>query len=202
MSGRQDITPTDDLEALSSAPVLSIGYGRRTIEQVVGLLAACGVQFVADVRSTPWSKFKPEFSQTHLAEALRASGIRYVFMGAELGGRPEDPDCYDEDGRVDYIACARRLEFSRGIDRLVTASRTGHRVAMLCSEGRPEDCHRTKLVGRALLEVGVEVQHLDEHGALRSQDEILDRLRGSQMTLIDEETSMLKSRGRYRVASL
>lgn len=182
-------------------PLLTFGYGSRAEADVLALLARHGVKYVIDVRSVPWSRYRPEFSQDQLASALRAHGIRYLFMGGELGGRPEDSTCYDEDGRVDYRACERRPAFQEGIARLQGAWQAGHSLALMCSEGRPEDCHRTKLVAAALIEVGVEVRHIDEHGKLRSHDEVLDRLRDSQTTLLEEPDLIAKSRGRYRAAA-
>jgi uncharacterized protein (DUF488 family) len=182
------------------APLVTFGYGARRIGEAVRLLKQHHVEFVVDVRSVPWSRFQPDFSQDHLVDALRNHGVRYLFMGAELGGLPDEPECYDSDGRVDYRACARRPAFRKGIDRLVTAAVAGHRIAIMCSEGRPEDCHRTKLVSEALVEAGVEVRHLDERDQLCSHDQILDRLRGSQMALLDDDERLVKSRGRYRAA--
>jgi uncharacterized protein (DUF488 family) len=196
--GSADACP---LGSRQNAPLLTFGYGARRLEEAVRLLKQHDVEFLVDVRSVPWSRFQPDFSQDHLVDALRGHGIRYLFMGAPLGGRPDEPECYDSDGRVDYRACARRPAFRSGIDRLVTAAAAGYRIAIMCSEGRPEDCHRTKLVSEALVEAGVDVRHLDERNELRSHTEILDRLRGSQMALIDDDERLVKSRGRYRAAA-
>jgi uncharacterized protein (DUF488 family) len=182
-------------------PLLTFGYGSRSESDILALLAQHGVKYLVDVRSVPWSRYRPEFSQDRLASSVRVHGVRYLFMGNELGGRPDDPDCYDDDGRVDYRACERRPAFREGIARLQGAWRAGHSLALMCSEGRPEDCHRTKLVAAALVEAGVEVRHIDERGALRSHDEVLDRLRGSQIALLEDPGLVAKSRGRYRAAA-
>jgi uncharacterized protein (DUF488 family) len=124
-------------------------------------------------------------------------------MGEELGGRPNDPDCYDEDGRVDYEACKRRPAFREGIERLRVAWEQGQRVALLCSESRPENCHRSKLVGAALAEAGITVTHLDEDGTPIGQEEVMNRLQGGQLSLFDDLQAgrATKSRGRYRIGS-
>jgi len=188
-------------QLVAQAPLLTIGYGTRAVTDVLALLTHHGIKFLIDVRSTPWSRYRPEFSQDQLAPSLRAHGIRYLFMGDELGGRPDDPACYDSDGRVDYRACESRPAFREGVARLQGAWRAGHSVALMCSEGRPEDCHRTKLVATALVEVGVVVRHVDEDGRLRSHNEVLDRLRGPQTTLLEDPGLIAKSRGRYRAAA-
>ncbi len=178
--------------------LLTLGYGSRSKEEVLALLNRYRIDYLIDVRSTPWSRYRPEFSQDRLARSLRDQDIRYVFMGAELGGRPDDPDCHDEEGRVDYRACENRQLFREGIARLCGAWAAGHPVALMCSEGRPEDCHRTKLVAVALVKVGVDIRHIDENGTLRSHDEVLDRLRDPQTTLLDNPNLIAKSRSRYR----
>lgn len=182
-------------------PLTTFGYGARSRDETLALLARYGIAFVIDVRSVPWSRYRPEFSQDQLAASLQAHDVRYVFMGDELGGRPEDPACYDDEGRVDYRACAQRPAFRAGIERLRDAWVSGHSVALMCSEGRPENCHRTKLVAAALVEAGVDVRHVDEHGKLRTHSEVLDRLRGSQTTLLEDADLLAKSRNRYRVAA-
>lgn len=193
-------TSVDITRRAPPLPLVTFGYGSRPQGETLTLLADHGIDYVIDVRSVPWSRYRPEFSQDQLAASLRAHGVRYVFMGGELGGRPEDPACYDDDGRVDYRACERQPAFRDGIQRLRSAWEAGHSVALMCSEGRPEDCHRTKLVAAALIDAGVDVRHLDEHGELRSHGEVLDRLRGSQTTLIDNPDLLAKSRNRYRAA--
>lgn len=194
-------TPGEDGGRLASQPsLLTFGYGSRSEEETFALLVGYGIEYVIDVRSSPWSRYRPEFSRDHLVLSLRDHGIRYLFMGNELGGRPDDPACYDDDGRVDYGACARRPAFREGILRLRNAWEDGHSVALMCSEGRPEDCHRTKLVAAALIEVGVEIRHIDECGTLQSHGEVLDRLRGPQTTLLEDPSLIAKSRGRYRAA--
>jgi hypothetical protein len=190
------LTPNPEL----GMPLMTFGYGARSCGEMLALLARYGIGYVIDVRSVPWSRYRPEFSQDQLAASLRAYDVRYVFMGDELGGRPEDPACYDDEGRVDYRACAQQPAFRAGIGRLRDAWVSGHSVALMCSEGRPEDCHRTKLVSAALVETGVDVRHIDEQGELRTHDEVLDRLRGPQTTLLEDADLLAKSRNRYRAA--
>jgi uncharacterized protein (DUF488 family) len=182
-------------------PLLTFGYGARSVEEVLDLLGSHGVGYVVDVRSAPWSRYQPGFSKDQFASLLIERGMRYVFMGQELGGRPEAPECYDAEGRVDYRACERQRTFRAGIERLRKAWEAGHPVALMCSEGRPEACHRTKLVARVAIAEGIEVRHIDERGVIRSQEEVLDRLRTSQTTLIEDESLVAKSRNRYRPVS-
>jgi hypothetical protein len=97
--------------------MMTFGYGSRSQGEALALLARYGIHYVIDVRSVPWSRYRPEFSQDHLAASLRTHGVRYVFMGSELGGRPDDPSCYDGDGRVD---AARRSRSPREVAESVS----------------------------------------------------------------------------------
>lgn len=103
-----------------SPPIYTIGYGRRPAQEILALLHRYGIQELLDVRSQPYSRFQPAFSRKPLAEALARAGIRYVFMGDLLGGRPADPALY-RDGRVDYAALARTPAYHAGFQRLVKA---------------------------------------------------------------------------------
>lgn len=180
--------------------LLTLGYGKRTIDDVLSLLQIHRVRFLVDIRSIPKSRYHPDFSQDTLKQHLRKSDISYLFLGRELGGRPDDPDCYDEDGRVDYEACKRRPAFREGINRLCDAWQKGHRVALLCSESRPQDCHRSKLVGVVVCETGLDVVHVDEDDSLVKQQEVMERLREGQLPLFSDFTpdKALRSRRSYR----
>jgi hypothetical protein len=185
------IDPTDEPAA---PPIFSIGHGGRTLDDLIRLLAA---HAVADVRSRPYSRHQPEFNREPLAAALQRHGLRYLFLGEQLGGRPDDPDCY-RDGKVDYERCRDRPAFRDGIARLRQAREQRRRVALLCSEGKPEECHRSKLIGQALADEGIAVAHLDEAGRLLTQQQVIDRLTGGQRTLFGDVPAAAASRRRYR----
>lgn len=175
--------------------VLTIGYGARELDEFLKLLLAHGVRYLIDVRSAPYSKFKPDFSRDALAQTARERGLEYVYLGDQLGGQPDDPACY-ADGKVVYEAVARRVAYQQGIERVVRAQARGLRIVLMCSEGKPELCHRTKLIGETLVTRGVPVAHIDENGVLLSQGEALDRLTGGQLNLFGENS--FTSRKRYR----
>src|SRR5262245_9376349 len=132
--------------------VFSIGHGGRSLDAVVLQLKTLDVPFLIDVRSSPFSRFQPAFSRDPLRAQLEAHRVKYVFMGDLLGGRPSDRDCYDDEGKVDYQKCRTKDFFLRGIERLETAHVKGVRVCLLCSEGKPWECHRSKLIGWVLQE--------------------------------------------------
>lgn len=155
--------------------VFTIGHGGRNFDEVVAQLRAIGVRFVVDVRSQPYSRYQPEFSRTALEQALATAGLRYIFMGNQLGGRPGDPSCYTENGNVDYAECRQRDFFQEGIKRLLTACARGYSLALLCSEGDPANCHRSALIGNELYDCGLQVLHLMPDGSQKVHSEIMQR---------------------------
>ena len=154
--------------------VLTIGHSNHPLQTFLALLERHGVTALADVRSAPYSRFNPQFNRKALDANLEAVGIRYVFMGRALGGRPDDPSCY-EDGRVRYDRLAETPLFREGLERIVDGA--GREcIALMCAEKEPLDCHRTILVGRSLAECGIGVAHILANGALEPHDETMGRL--------------------------
>lgn len=144
------------------------------MEWLEKLLCMHRVTSLADVRSSPYSRFNPQFNRKALAQWLQEAGIAYEFLGRELGGRSGDPADY-EGGRVRYDRLAARPRFENGIKRILRRP-PDDRVALLCAEKEPLDCHRTLLVAPALTERGTRVQHILADGTLESHDESMDRL--------------------------
>ena len=154
--------------------VLTIGHSTHSLEAFVNLLKAHGVGVVADVRSTPYSGYSPHFNRESLRSALRQHQIRYVFLGRELGARSDDPACY-EDGRVQYKRLAQTELFQRGIERIESGSNS-YRIALMCAEKDPLECHRAILVAPALRRNGTPVQHILADGRLEDHDASITRL--------------------------
>ena len=157
-----------------SQVIYTIGHSNHPNERLVDLLHQHGVSALADVRSVPYSGHWPQFNKEVLASSLAAAGIAYVFLGRELGARREEPGCY-ENGRVSFHEVVKQPLFQEGIRRLLEGTKT-HRVALMCAEKAPLDCHRMVLVCRCLKSMGVEVRHILEDGCIESQEEAEARL--------------------------
>jgi uncharacterized protein (DUF488 family) len=185
---------------VNTVAIYTIGYGARDIDAFIAALRRYGITYLIDVRSRPYSRFKPEFSREALEARLREAGIRYVFMGDLLGGRPDDTDCYDAEGKVDYTKVSEKEFYLAGIERLAKAQAQGLPVSLMCSEGKPEMCHRTKLIGKTLVQRGIPVAHIDETDELIGQDAVLSRLTGGQPSLFGDDLLPGTSRKRYSPA--
>ncbi len=160
-----------DLSRRGGCSVMSIGHSTHPLGVFFDLLQRNEVEVVADVRTSPFSRFNPQFNRDSLQLRLRAVGIRYIFLGKELGGKPDRDEFYDPDGHVLYGRLARTDLFKAGLDRLI--DRAGRfRVAIMCSEEDPSECHRFLLVTRALQRKRVEVAHIRGNGKTQRTEEM------------------------------
>lgn len=128
--------------------IFTVGHSSHDAAHFIDLLKRHAITAVADVRSHPYSRRNPQFRKRALEALLTGHGIAYVFLGRELGARRDDPACY-VDGRVQYDRVAREPSFQAGLARVLTGTKR-YRVALMCAEKDPAECHRTILVSRAL----------------------------------------------------
>ncbi len=143
-----------------------LGHSNHPIDRFLGLLQSQGVETLVDIRSTPASRFYPQYNRRRLEEALGQAGIRYVYLGDLLGGRPKDPALY-LGGRLpvrgeknppqpDFARMMRLESFQSGIEQLLGIARAS-RAAVLCKEENPAACHRHQLVAAYLSRAHPEV---------------------------------------------
>jgi len=154
--------------------LFTIGHSNHDIMTLVNLLQQHGVQVVADVRSHPFSARLSQFNRPLLEHDLDKSGLKYVFLGRELGARREEHNCYVE-GQARYDLVAKTPAFAEGLRRLLKGL-DEYRVVLLCAEKDPLTCHRTILVCRHLRGLGFSIQHIHEDGSLESHEALEERL--------------------------
>ena len=159
---------------MTQAQIFSIGHSNHTIDKFLSLLAKSEINMVVDVRSAPFSRMFPQFNQETLKKSLNENSIGYLFLGDQIGGRSNDPDDY-LDGQVVYKALAQKEAFKAGVERLKEGS-TKYRIALLCSEKEPLDCHRTLLVSEALANSDIPVGHIHADGTVEAHEDALARL--------------------------
>src|SRR6201996_2119137 len=162
---------------MASLAVWTIGHSTPPVDTLVELLRGHGIEALADVRSAPYSRHNPQFKKETLQSSVEQAGLRYVWLGAELGGRPPEPEFYDAKGHARYDLVAQTERFQAGLERLLTGA-ASYRVVIMCSEEDPSRCHRRLLVTRALAERGVEVRHLRGNGSVISEEELDRELAG------------------------
>lgn len=159
--------------SVSTKAVWSMGHSNFTIDEFIDLALWREIQVIADVRSMPYSKYTPQFNKELLSSTLTKAGIRYQFMGDSLGGRPPEPDLYDDEGHVLYSELAKNFRFKSGVERLCIESEK-ERVAMMCSEESPQNCHRRLLISRVLSDQGVDTLHIRGNRSVQSNAELIN----------------------------
>jgi uncharacterized protein (DUF488 family) len=146
--------------------VFTIGHSNHSPEHFVDLLRRHGITALCDVRSKPHSRMWPQFNREEIEQTLSSSGVEYRFLGKELGGRSGLP----------YEQVAETELFRHGLKRLQVGVRQNLRIAIMCAEKEPLDCHRTILVARHLTALGVNVEHIGADGELETHSDALARL--------------------------
>ncbi len=165
--------------------VYTIGYGNLEVNRFIKLLKDNNIQVLCDIRSLPYSKFNPDFSKDTLEISLRKNSIKYIFMGNELGGRSDDPNCYDENDQIDYEKYAETDIFKKGLERLLGGI-DKYVIALMCSEKEPERCHRSLLVARFLKEKHSNIKHIHHDLSVESHADFEQRI----VKTMDKNTSI------------
>lgn len=166
--------------------VYTIGHSSHSVELFSELLVQHAVQVLVDVRSAPYSRYAPQFDHDILPRTLNKVGIKYLFLGRELGGRPDKQEYYDADGHVVYSRITADPAFIGGIERLERGM-TEFRIALMCGEEDPAHCHRRLLVTRVLMERGHEVLHIRGDGRVMSDEEVSLE---SRKSLVNEQPAL------------
>ena len=154
------------------SPLYTIGHSTHDFPRFIELLKQHEIEIVADVRSRPFSRL-PWFCRPSLESELKENGIRYVFLGQELGARRDERECYIGD-RANYDRIAQTPLFQKGLERLKVGIGKC-RIALMCAEKDPLDCHRTILVCRYAKDFS-EVFHIHADGSLESHEKAETRL--------------------------
>lgn len=155
-------------------PLFTIGHSNYSSERLLELLEYHGVGALADVRSMPYSRYLPHFNKPALQEYLPQADIRYVFLGEELGARPNDPSCY-VDGKAVYEKIAATEAFQKGLQRLLKGLQN-YRIVLLCAEKDPLTCHRAILVCQHLVPSNLEIAHIHSDGELEFHEDLEERM--------------------------
>jgi uncharacterized protein (DUF488 family) len=159
---------------MAAFDLFTIGHSNIPAERFLSMLRDAGVNAIADVRSTPFSRFFPWFSAKNLAPLLAQENMLYLPYGEPLGGRPRNASLYC-DGVADYDAMARQPQFEVGLERL-RADAMHRRVCLMCAEREPLDCHRCLLVARALAGRGLAIGHILHDGTIEPHPATEQRL--------------------------
>ena len=168
---------------MKESTIYSIGHGNKKIEDFIKELKSFDIHFLLDIRSKPYSKWNPQFNQNQLKFELKKNEITYVFVGDVLGGLPDDRSCYNYEGKVVYDLIKEKDFFKKGLERLTNANKKHINLAIMCSESKPEECHRSKLIGQELLKKDVSLNHIVSKTRIKSQQTVMNELTKGKGTI-------------------
>jgi len=154
----------------------TIGHSDHTTEHFIELLKKQNINCLVDIRSSPYSQHTPQFNKELLMGELKKENILYLYMGNTLGGRYTNPELLFPDGKVDYEKVRQTTNFIRGIEKVIEEIKKGKKLALMCSEKEPFDCHRFVLVACELQKRGIVVKHIMENDSLVLNTELEKKL--------------------------
>ncbi|MBC8000346.1 MAG: DUF488 domain-containing protein [Leptolyngbya sp.] len=160
------------------------------MEDFLNILERHEITVLVDVRSNPFTKYSAHFNQVPLRNSMQQAGLKYLFLGRELGGKPNDESFYDDEGYLRYDRVADSPMFKTGLSRVLSGIEN-YSIALMCGEENPTGCHRRLLIARVLLDHGVSVSHIRSGGNIQSESDLVrdeERSDGGaqQLTLFSE----------------
>lgn len=156
--------------------LFTIGHSQYDIKYFIGLLKEYGVDYLLDVRSTPYSKYAEQYNKENISRELEVANIKYTFMGKYFGARPQNIDLYNNEGYLDFEKVRKSRDFNKGIENVILGLNQGHRIALMCTEKEPIDCHRAILVARAFELQMIYAKHILPNGGILTQKQLNEQL--------------------------
>jgi uncharacterized protein (DUF488 family) len=168
---------------MQSTQIYTIGHSNQDVATFLQLLKDNVIQVVVDVRSAPYSRYVPQFNKKEIEAAITDAGLKYVFMGDAIGGKPSDPKYLGVHGKIMYDKLAAAATFQQGLDRLTKGMTDGWTIALMCAEEDPFKCHRHLLIANELeLKRKIPVWHIRSDNSPIRAKEHLENMSG-QMEL-------------------
>lgn len=147
----------------------TIGHSTKSFEELIELLREHAIQILVDVRSWPSSNRYPHFNRENLAKSLQENGVRYEWLGEQLGGYrkkglgEESPNkAWRSQGFRNYADHTTTEQFREGVKKLLKLAECG-RVALMCAEQLYWRCHR-RIISDYLTVKGHAVTHIVSKG--------------------------------------
>jgi uncharacterized protein (DUF488 family) len=148
--------------------ILTIGCGNLSIQDFIKNLKKNEVQVVLDIRTTPFSRFRPHFNKERFKQSLQESGIGYQFMGKSLGGIPKSPE-FLTDGEVDNNKIRKSINYQKGLNYIEKGLEFDCKMVLVCDCSEYKNCPRHNLLGIDLEKLGYEVIHILRDGSITQE---------------------------------
>ena len=147
----------------------TVGHSSHSFEEFAELLSRQKIDVVVDTRSAPYSRYAPQFDREILQRTLSKSGLKYLFLGGDLGVAHKWE--YDSQGHVVYGRIKSDPSFSSGIERLERGI-TEFRVALMCGKRIRLIATGVCLIGRTMVERGHQIMHIRADGRIQTDAEV------------------------------
>jgi hypothetical protein len=157
---------------VTRAPIFTVGHSDRSWENLVETLQAQRTDTVVDVRTTPFSRRHPQFNKSVLDASLPRAGMAYLYLGVELGARRTERNVLSADGQVSFVKVGDDPSFKQALGIIEERANEGKRLAILCAEGEPWDCHRFPMIAYQLERDGFEVLHILRNRSVMTHGEV------------------------------
>ncbi len=179
--------------------IYTIGHSNYTLEDFICRLRKYDIEYVADIRGTPYSKYNKQYDKNVIAANLNLYGVKYVYMGKEFAAQRQDRSLYLPGGYADFEKVKRDADFLSGVERLKRGTEKGYCIALMGARQNPVECHRYALVGRWLTTYGFEVRHILHEGGVATQSQLEEVLKSryyeeKDQLLLDIQTGAPLSR--------
>jgi len=174
--------------------IFSIGYGNLSIDEFIDIIRHFNINYIIDIRSKPYSKYNNNYSKAFLSQYLKNNNINYIYLGDILGGIPNNKYYYDSNGKVEYDKLKNDNKYKEGILKVKRDIENDKRMCLMCSESKPEDCHRSKLIGESLYDIGIDIVHILHDKSLVNHSMLRNEILYPQVDMFD---NALKSRKSY-----
>ena len=156
--------------------IYTLGHSNYPFYKFIEILKKYDINYVVDIRSTPYSKYNTQYNKEFLHETLKNLGYTYIYMADEFGAKRKTKVSYTDEGYADFDKVILEDEFKRGIERLKVGCSKNYKIVLLGAMQEPIRCHRAILLGKELIKAGFDVKHIMHEGDLKVQSELEEQL--------------------------
>lgn len=156
--------------------IYTIGHSTEPVECLITRLKQHAINCVVDVRSIPYSQYAHQYNASFIKGMLREVHINYLYMGKEFGARQEKAQYFDEKGILDFLKYQKSPSFQNGVIRIENGIKKDYKIAFMCTEKDPIDCHRNIMVAKYFFNQGYSIGNIMIDGSIQEQEEVEQRL--------------------------
>jgi uncharacterized protein (DUF488 family) len=153
---------------MSRPIVYTVGHSTHQLDFFLELVKSVEINCIVDVRSVPASAYNPQYNQESFKNFLKFNHITYLHFAEEFGARQGDYDLLNNESILDFEKVRKTRIFNCGLERIWQGVNKGFRIALMCSESEPLDCHRFSMVSIGLENDGFDVMHIFKDKTLKT----------------------------------